>query len=164
MVKELREHINEISGNKSIFYYHMAQAVLKFKPPLNIFGHIVGEESQADELNLDIKKVIFPIITFIRLYSISEKLTQTNSLERLSELFSRKSIDKTSHEELDQAYNFLMHIRLDFQVESITQNEIPNNIVNINKLTRIEVATLKKLFSDMGNIQSKVSFDFKGGE
>ena len=164
MIKKLRDHINKISDNKSIFYYHMAQAVLKFKPPLNIFGHIVGEESQADELNLDIKKAMFPIITFIRLYSISEKLTHTNSLERLSELFSRKSIDKTSHEELYQAYNFLMHIRLNFQVESITQNEIPNNIVNINKLTRMEVATLKKLFSEMGNLQSKVSFDFKGGE
>lgn len=164
MVKRLRDHINKISDKKSVFYYNMAQSVLKFKPPLNIFGHIVGEESRADELNLDIKKVMFPIITFIRLYSISEKLTQTNSLERLSELFSRKSIDKTSHEEVYQAYNLMMHIRLNFQVESITQNEIPNNIVNINKLTRIEVATLKRLFSEMGSLQSKVSFDFKGGE
>jgi len=164
LVKELRNHVFKISGTKSIFFYHMAQTILKFKPPLNIFGHIVGEESRFDERNLDIKKVMLPVITFIRLYSISEKLTHTNSLERLSELFSRKSIDKTSQEELYQAYSFMMHIRLKFQVESITQNEIPNNIVNINKLTRMDVATLKKLFSDMGNLQSKVSFDFKGGD
>jgi len=164
MVKKLRDHINKILDSKSVFFYHMAQAVLKFKPPLNIFGHIVGEESQADELNLDIKKVMLPVITFIRLYSISEKITPTNSLERLSELFSRKSIDETSHNELYQAYNFMMHMRLNFQVESITQNEIPNNIVNINKLTRIEVATLKKLFSEMGDLQSKVKFDFKIGD
>ena len=164
MGKQLRDHINKIIDKKSVFFYHMAQAVLKFKPPLNIFGHIVGEESQADELNLDIKKVMLPVIAFIRLYSISEKITQTNSLERLGELFSRKSIDATSHNELCQAYNFMMHMRLNFQVESITQNEIPNNIVNINKLTRIEVATLKKLFSEMGDRQSKVSFDFKAGD
>ena len=164
IIKELRDHVIEISDNKSVFYYHMARTVLKFKPPINIFGQIVGKEWQSDGLNLDIKKVMLPIITFIRLYSISEKLAQTNSLERLSELFSKKSIDKTSQEELSQMYNFMMHIRLKFQVESITQNEIPNNIVNINKLTRMEVATMKKLFSEIGNLQSKVSFDFKGGE
>ncbi|MEN8156471.1 MAG: DUF294 nucleotidyltransferase-like domain-containing protein [Bacteroidota bacterium] len=164
MAEALRNHIISISDNKPVFYYHMAQAVQKFKPPLNIFGHIVGKKSQADELILDMKEVMFPIITFIQLYSIRDKLTQTNSLERLSELFSGNSIDKTSHEDLCLAYNFMMHLRLTFQVESITQNEIPNNIVNINKLTSIEVATLKKLFSEMGNIQAKVSHDFKGGD
>ena len=163
MGKQLRDHINNILDSKSVFFYHMAQAVLKFKPPLNIFGHIVGEESLDDELNLDIKKVMLPVISFIRLYSISEKISQTNSLERLGELLSGKSIDETSHNELCQAYNFMMNMRLRFQVESITQNEIPNNIVNINRLTRIEVATLKKLFSEMGDRQSKVSFDFKAG-
>jgi len=164
MIKELRNYVNEISNPKSVFCYHMAHAVLKFKPPLNIFGHIVGEESQADELNLDIKKVMLPVTTFIRLYSFTEKLTQTNSLERLAELFARKAIDNTSYEEVYQAYNFMMHIRLKSQVENITQNEIPNNIVNLNKLTRIEVATLKKLFSAIGSLHSKVSFDFKIGE
>jgi len=54
-----------------------------------------------------------------------------------------------------------MHLRLKFQVESIKQNEIPNNIVNVNKLTRIEVSTLKKLFSEIHNLQSKISFDFR---
>lgn len=161
IVQELRDYVNIISENKSVFYYHMAQAVLKFKPPVNIFGHLVGTESRTDELKLDIKKVMLPVITFIRLYSIREKLIQTNSLERLNELFSKKSIDETSKEELYQAYNFLMHIRLYFQVENITKNEIPCNMVNINGLTRMEVATLKKLFSMIGNLQSKVSFDFK---
>jgi len=164
MVDELRDHVTELSENKSVFFYHMAQSVLKFKPPLNIFGNIVGEESRSDELNLDVKKVMLPVITFIRLYSLREKITVTNSLERLGELASRNSIDHTSSEELYQAYNFMMHIRLKFQVESITQNEIPNNIVNIRKLTRLEVATLKKLISEIGNLQSKVSFDFKSGE
>ena len=164
MVKELRDYVIEISDNKFVFYYHMAQAVLKFKPPLNIFGQIVGEESRSDELSLDIKKVMLPLIAFIRLYSISEKLTYTNSLERLSELFLRKSIDKTSKEELYQAYNFMMHIRLRSQVENIIKNESPDNIVNLNWLTRTEVATLKKFFSEIGDLQSKVSFDFKAGE
>ncbi len=90
MVEELRDHVTEISDNKSVFFYHMAQSVLKFKPPVNIFGNIVGDESRSDELNLDIKKVMLPVITFIRLYSIREKITNTNSLERLGELFFKK--------------------------------------------------------------------------
>ncbi len=150
LVDELRNHIMEISDNKSVFYYHMTQVVLKFKPPLNIFGKLVGDESPSDGPNLDIKNVMLPIVAFIRLYSIREKLTQTNSLDRLIELSSRKCIHKMSQEELFQAYNFMMHLRLKFQVESITKGEVPGNIVNINRLTRMEVDTLKKLFSEIG--------------
>ncbi len=164
LIDILRNHVNKVSENKSVFFYHMAQSVLKFKPPLNVFGKIVSEEHSGDELNVDIKKILFPVTSFIRLYSIREHLTETNSLERLTELFHRETIDKTSYDELKQAYNFLMYLRLRFQVNSITQNEVPGNIVNLNKLSRIEVSTLKKFFSEINELQTKIGFDFKSVE
>ena len=147
LVASLREHVNTVSGNKAVFFYHMAQSVMKFKPPLNMFGNIVGEEPAENGLHLDIKKVLFPVTTCIRLYSIREKLTETNSLERLDQLYSREILDKTSYEDLGQAYNFMTSLRLRFQVESIMENEPPGNNVNLDKLTRMDVMILKKFFS-----------------
>jgi signal-transduction protein with cAMP-binding, CBS, and nucleotidyltransferase domain len=162
LVIQLREHVNRVSENKSVFFYHMAQSVMKFKPPLNIFGKIVGRESGVDSVQLDIKKAIMPVLAFIRLYAIREKLRCTNSMERLHALTELKTIDSASHEELVQAFDLMMHLRLKFQVESISRNELPGNIIDLNRLTRMEAAMLKKIFSQIADLQTRVGFEFKG--
>ena len=162
LVTQLRAHVNRASANKPVFYYHMAQAVLKFKPPLNMFGRIVGRDKGADALEVDIKKAMMPVLTFARLYAIREKLDSTNSMERLHALADRKCIDSTSYEELVQAYELMMHLRLKFQVERISENEEPGNIIDLNRLTRMEAAMLKKIFSQVTDLQTQVGFDFKG--
>jgi PAS domain S-box-containing protein len=162
LVQQLRDHVHKISANKPVFFYHMAQAVLKFKPPMNVFGRIVGRDTAADALEVDIKKAMMPVLTFIRLYAIRENLGATNSMERLHALAERKSIDSTSYEELVQAYELMMRLRLKFQVERISQNEEPGNIIDLNRLTRMEAAMLKKTFSQVTDLQTRVGFEFKG--
>ncbi len=164
LIRELRDHISDTSENKAVFFYHMAQSVLKFKPPLNIFGHIVGNDSEADELLLDSKKILFPVISFLRLYSIREKIDATNSMERAGLLLSGKIIDHETYEEIIQAWSFLTMLRLRSQVDSITRNEPPGNMANIKKLSRIEQGTLKKIFSGVSELQTRVGFNFKGSE
>ncbi len=162
LVNQLRAHVHKVSANKPVFFYHMAQAVLKFKPPMNIFGRIVGRDSGADALEVDIKKAMLPVVTFIRLYAIMEHLDLTNSMERLHALSEKKRIDSSSYEELMQAYELTMHLRLKFQVERISQNEEPGNIIDLNRLTRMEATMLKKVFSQVSDLQTKTGFDFKG--
>ena len=164
LIRELRDHVNDTTDNKAVFFYHMAQSVLKFKPPVNIFGNIVGNDSEADELNLDIKKILFPVISFLRLYSIREKISGNNSMERAGLLLSEKVIDHETYEEITQAWSFLTLLRLRSQVQSITQNEAPGNLINLNELSRIEQSTLKKIFSGVSELQTQVGFDFKGTE
>jgi signal-transduction protein with cAMP-binding, CBS, and nucleotidyltransferase domain len=53
-------------------------------------------------------------------------------------------------------------LRLKFQVESISQNEEPGNIIDLNRLTRMEAAMLKKTFSQVTDLQTRVGFEFKG--
>ncbi len=162
LVNTLREHVRKVSENKSVFFYHMAQTVLKFKIPVNIFGSIVGKEPGDEETVLDIKKVMLPLVCFIRLYAIMKKCVKINSMERLEEIFSVKAIDTSSYEELVSGLDLLMRIRLRFQVNSIYKNEIPENLVDLDNLTRNERSMLKALFSHISNLQTKVNFDFKG--
>ncbi|MCK5705132.1 MAG: CBS domain-containing protein, partial [Cyclobacteriaceae bacterium] len=83
LLTDLRNHVNQALDNKSVFFYHLAQSVVKYKPPLSIFGKIIGKNHSGDHVNLDIKKIIFPIIGFIRLYALNNKLAETNTLSRL---------------------------------------------------------------------------------
>lgn len=162
LVNQLRNHVNKAVENKSVFFYHLAQSVTKFKPPVSILGNIIGTDQNNDQHILDIKKIMLPIIAFIRLYALKYKLQETNSLNRLKQLFQHQVINKALYDELVLSYNYLMHIRLRFQCNSISSDQVPNNRIEIDKLTHIEAATIKKIFGEISNLQTKVNFDFKG--
>ena len=161
-IDKLRIHVNEVVGDRSVFFYHIAQSVIRFKPPISVFGSIIGKDTPGEGKSLDIKKVLFAITGFVRLYALKNKISETNSLSRIRLLFQSEEFNKAMYDELIQAFNYLMHIRLRFQALSIMHNQEPGNIVNVNGLTHIEIATLKKIFSEISNIQSKLNADFKG--
>lgn len=161
MMINLRSHVNQTLKDKSVFYYHLAQSITKYKPPISLFGHIIGD-STKDEVNLDIKKVILPIIGFIRLYALHYQVNETNTLSRVRQLYLKKVVEKSMYDELVLSYNYLMQIRFRFQTTGIIQNKPPDNLVDIKKLTHIEVATIKKILSEITNLQTKLNFDFKG--
>ena len=106
--------------------------------------------------------MLLPITSFIRLYSLKNKHAETNSLSRIKQLYKHTQISKSIHDELVLAYNYLMQIRLRFQAKNILLHETPDNLVDINELTHIEVATIKKIFGEISNLQTKANFDFKG--
>ena len=162
LIEKLRLHVNQTIDNKSVFFYHLAQSVVSFKPPLSIFGKIIGKDHSGDHVNLDLKKILLPIIGFSRLYALNNNIGETNTLSRVKQLYLHQIISKSIHDELVLSYNYLMHIRFKFQAISILQNRIPDNTVDINALTHIEKATIKKIFDEINNLQTKLNFDFKG--
>ncbi len=150
LVKELRDHVNQASGNKSVFYFHMAQSVLKMKPQV----------SGSNANKLDIKKVLLPVTTFIRLYAIREKLLETNSIKRAEMLLDQNVLDQSTFDELLHSFSYLTHLRIKSQVNSIAHNETPDNMVDIKRLNRIEAAVLKKLLSDISGLLTRLSGEF----
>ncbi|MBN2347788.1 MAG: cache domain-containing protein [Bacteroidales bacterium] len=162
IIQNLRNHVNQVIENKSVFFYHMAQSIVKFKPPVSLFGNIIDKNHSNDHINLDIKKILLSVIGFIRLYALHNKLNETNSLSRIKQLYKKQIINKAMYNELVLSYNYLMQLRFRFQTMGILQNKIPDNLVDLNKLTHIEVATIKKIFGEISNLQTKINFDFKG--
>jgi len=96
------------------------------------------------------------------LYALYSKLHETNTLERIEQLYIKEIIDKEMHNDLVLSYNYLMHIRLRTQTKNILQNKTPDNLINMDKLAHIEIATIKKFFATINNLQTKLNFDFKG--
>ena len=161
-INNLRHHVNQTVDNKSVFFYHMAQSVVKYKPPVSLFGKIIDKDHSGDQVNLDIKKVLLPIVSFIRLYALRDKIDETNSLGRIKQLSQQEIISKSIYDELVLSYNYLMHLRFRFQATSILQHKAPDNLIDIKNLTHIEVSTIKKIFDEISNLQTKLNFDFKG--
>jgi signal-transduction protein with cAMP-binding, CBS, and nucleotidyltransferase domain/PAS domain-containing protein len=160
LTKKLQNFIFDLVENKAVFYQHMANPILKYKSGLNLFGNIVGDSKE--NAVFDIKKIILPIISFIRLYSLKNKITETNSIQRLEKLNSAKLITNTLYNEINVSYNYLMLMRFKFQTNELLKKQTPDNLISINELTDIEKTTIKKIISEISNLQTQLNFDFKG--
>lgn len=162
ITNELKEFVNECLENKAVFFQHMASSVINWKSPVNIFGSIVNGSKSEDENTFDVKKVLLPVTSFIRLYSVKNNVVETNTLKRLEKLHKREIIKSPIYDELIMAYSYLMQIRFRTQANQLLNGDKPNNAIKISRLTDIEIATLKKIFSHISELQTKVNFDFKG--
>lgn len=159
LVDSLRAHVNLTAQSKAVFFYHMAQSIMKMKPPLNFFGNI-RSDSNAGELILDLKKVLLPVTSYLRLYAIREGLDATGSIRRNEQLRELKVFESSVYEELKHTFNYLTGLRIRSQSSSIFHNEIPGNTINFHQLSRIEIAALKKLFSYIGSLQTRLGSAF----
>ncbi len=160
--KNLQNYVFQAIENKAVFFQHMANPIIKYKSAVNLFGNIIGDSKDNDHSALDIKKIILPIVSFIRLYSLKNKITETNSILRLEKLNSSNFISKSLYNEIIVSYNYLMLLRFRFQTNELLKKQTPDNLINIEELTDIEKTIIKKIISEISNLQTQLNFDFKG--
>ena len=158
---ELRNSINESISKKPFFFYLLGYNILLNKPPIGFFGNIVLDSSGTHPDTFNIKSAINHIIDFTRLYALQNNIYQSNTLSRLKDLFAKNVILKSTYNELFQSYNFLMLLRFKHQCRLLAENKNPDNYINPSELTHIEQVMIKKIFSQITGIQSKISFEFK---
>ncbi|MBU2494128.1 MAG: cache domain-containing protein [Bacteroidetes bacterium] len=159
---ELRKYLFKIAEGQSGFYQHLAKNCLLHKPPIGLLGNIVVKSKGEHPETFDIKTAVMPIVDYARIYSIKYKMSVTNTIERLHELFNKGHINKTSFEELLQAYNYLMQLRFKHQATQITNNLKVDNYINPDEFTNIEQGTLKNAFTQILSVQKKLNYDFSG--
>ncbi|MBN1925892.1 MAG: cache domain-containing protein [Prolixibacteraceae bacterium] len=158
----LKNHVLEKASNQSVFFQHMALPITKFRSRLSMFGSIVSDHESGESKEVDIKKIQLPIIGFARIYALKNKLKESNTLQRLKRLQSLNIINDELYREITVSYSVLMQLRLRSQANAIMNNQAPGNMVDINSLTAVELATLKKVLSVLSELQVQLNFDFKG--
>ncbi len=162
LTDNLREQILQLINKQKLFFYHLTTNSLQYKPPLNVFGNITVETIKGHKNVFDIKKAIMPIINFARIYSWKNNIDETNTIKRINQLYENNIITKSNLQEIEHAYNYLMLMRLKYQAIALNENKTPVNYINPNILTNIEQSTLKKIFTQITEFQTKLRLDFKG--
>ncbi len=148
LINELREHINDIVKDNGLFFYHMANSIIKYKVT-------------ADAEAFNLKKVLLPLIGYVRIYGLVHQLQASNTIERIELLFEQKEFSLEHKNELKQIYNYLMQLRLKLQSQAVLNNEAPENTVNFKVLSHIEQNTLKKSHKEIMELQAQLSLTFK---
>ncbi len=163
IVSDLRQYLMSTLLGWAGFFRHMTENALYFKSPLGFFRNFIVESKGEYRDSFDIKSAMMPIIDIIRIYSLKYGIAETNTPERMLQLYYKKKLTWDTYSELEHAYGFLMQLRFSRQVNAVLIDKTgPNNYVNPKKLTRIEQTMLKEIFARIDKMQKHISFEFTG--
>lgn len=151
LVDDLFDHVHSCLNNNTIFFNQLAKTIIRKKPAI-------------EKKQLNIKQYLLPIIGYLRIHALHHSIRETNSLLRLHQLMGQEIISEKSGEEIEKMYNFLMHIRIKWQVDLILDNEWPSNNILLNNLTDLDKNTLKQIGSEISKIQDELQKSFKSAD
>lgn len=161
IINELRKHLFHSLAERPNFFRYLAETTLERKPPLGLFRTFVVESKGKHRDTLDVKHPMITIVNYTRLYALKNGIEETNTQERMYELFLKKRLSWEDYKDFDQAYSFLMQLRLTRQITAvIKENAKPDNYINPNKLSHLEQTMLKEIFKRIEKYQEKLVFDF----
>lgn len=161
--RELREHLHSIVPDNARFFQLLARNILQMTPPIGRFGNFIVESSGQNRGSFDMKSAMMPIVDFARMYALKNRIAAANTIMRLDALRELKILNGVNHQEMVQAYTYLMQIRLRTQAEAVAQRSTGlHNHVCPRNLTSIEQQLLKEIFSQTKNFQVRLSYDFTG--
>jgi CBS domain-containing protein len=163
LVRDLRRYLMETLLGWAGFFRHMTENALYFRPPVGFFRNFVVQSKGEYRDSLDIKSAMMPIIDIIRIYALKYGVAETNTPERMLQLYHRKKLAWEAYNELEHAYGFLMQLRFSRQVHALLIDRTEaNNFINPKELTQIERTMLKEIFIRIERMQQHIRFEFIG--
>ena len=154
LAERLRSFLSSEIRDKDLFLAHMAGNVVKNRPPLDFFGRVCCEKKGTYQGKLDLKiNGLSPIIDAARLSALEMKVYNTSTLERLMELRGRSGTVSRFSQELEQAFEFLLSLRLRHQFEQIQLGIEPDNHLDPSCLGTMERTQLKESFKLILSVQ-----------
>jgi CBS domain-containing protein len=161
LIEKLRWFLFSLLEGWMGFFRHLTENALLFKPPIGFFRNFVVESKGRHRDALDIKSAMTPIVDFARIYTLKNSLSETNTVQRLHQLYLKEVLSWGEYRDLEQAYSFLMQLRFVRQAAMILdENAAPDNYINPKKLSRIEQTMLKEVFKRIEYYQQRLDFEF----
>lgn len=160
LVQALREHIWEETRRRPGFYPLFAQSALQFRPPVRLFGRLIGGESPS---RLDVKEALMPLSGFARLYALKHQAVSTGTRSRLQELAGLEILRAQTVQDSMKAFDGLQGLRLRSQSESAVSGRTPSNEIVLSEVTPDHLAQIQSALAQIAALQAKIGHDFLGG-
>ncbi len=161
-VEELRRHVNRHARRQEVFLRHLAGNCLQTKPPLSFFRNFIVEKNGEHKNTLDLKaRGLVAVVDFARVMSLQHGIRETNTLGRLERIRESGHAPTELCNDLAEAYEFMMQLRLVHQLEQVEAGYDPDNRIDPAALSDLDKRTLKEAFAIIGRMQSFLKDTFK---
>lgn len=162
LAEQLRDHLHAVLQDQKVFLGYLANMAIKNSPPIGFLKSFVVEKGgeHKDELNLKIKGIA-PLVDILRLFALERGVRETSTLERLEVLRTKHTIVQEYADDLEQAFEFIMLLRIHHQYAQISSGETPDNFINPNRLSNLEKRSIKEAFQLVAKIQDTIIERYK---
>ncbi|RME13244.1 MAG: cyclic nucleotide-binding/CBS domain-containing protein [Ardenticatenia bacterium] len=151
------ETIIRHSGTQPRFLAHMARAAQAWQPPLGFLRRIRDEHGKVD-----LKRGgIAPIVALARLYALEAQSPARATVERLHDAIARGILSEEGGETLQEAFRFLMRLRLRAQLDAVRAHQHPDNAITLASLSSLERRMLKETFLAIRDMQEAVGLRYQ---
>jgi CBS domain-containing protein len=138
----------------------MVENTTQFRVPVGFLGNFIVESKGKFKNTFDIKKPMMIVVDFARIYALQNKISATNTIERLELLYKKNVISESDYNDISHSYSYMMKLRFINQIHGIiNEDKAPDNHINPKKLSRIEQQTLKEIFKKTGK-RAKLQQEF----
>lgn len=151
---ELQSNVLKQSKNNEFFILHMVKNALTHQPPLGFFRNFVLVQDELHKNTLNIKqRGAVPIIDIARVIALNEGISAINTVERLDAAVQHKALSPDMHDNLKDALEFILSLRIRHQAKQIRAGLTTDNYLPPNELTGLEKSHLKDSFSIIKTMQ-----------
>lgn len=160
----LRTHVLDLFEKEGAgFLTQLSKAALVNRPPLTFFRNLLFEKTDEKKSVLNLKRAMQVISDFARINALHHRIETANTGERLLELRKKEVLLNEEYLELEQAFFYLMNLRLRHQAIQMAQNLRPDNYLSSTEITQIEKVTLRQIMRLLETYQKRLAIVYSGG-
>lgn len=160
--KALKQRVVNVISKNHVFLAHMANNILRFKPPLNFLGGFKVEKKGEHTGKLDIKMTgIFPLTEGIKVLALEAGIMEGGTVDKIVKLMGLGIVPDDELHEVDASLDFFIYLRLKSQIEQVAKGLEPTNFIDPLNLNEVERERLKVGFSMVKAFQSFLAEKYK---
>ena len=161
LLDRAKNYLFDLLEDNTAFHARFAKAIDLFDTPLGFFSTFVTEGgAHKDELDLK-KGGIFPLMHGVRALALQQRLVETNTIQRIRRLQALGLFDKALGEQLADAFNFLLGLRLGTRLEKARLHQPLDNFVRPDDVGKLERDLLKDSLQIVKKLKEVVRHRFR---
>jgi len=94
-------------------------------------------------------------------FSLEKRIRETSTLERIATLRSLHTIVEEYADDFEQAFEFIMLLRIHNQYQQISLGQPPDNFINPNLLSNLEKRSIREAFHLVTRVQALIIERYK---
>ncbi|BCR03832.1 hypothetical protein DESUT3_09010 [Desulfuromonas versatilis] len=162
---QLHEYIEASVRRHALFFPYVARNIVRFPPPLGMFGRIRVERRGQHRGEVNLKKAgIFAITEGVSLLALEAGIVGGNTWDKLDRLGQQGVLSEADLSIVRDAFNALVRLRLNRQLRALAVGNSPSNHLNPLAIPEKEREDLRQALKGVGTflriIKDRYHLDF----
>lgn len=157
----LRKHVHDLLSDNQLLLSFMVEDDAEGRPPIGIFNRLITSDEAGSKGRIDVKRNGLRIIAdAARIYALSRGINACNTHDRINALVRLGVIDADFADSVLSAYEELITMVLDHQLEQNRRGEEPDKLINPDEMSPHMREVLRDSMLAVKRFQEKLQGEF----